>query len=412
MPDMRTLLQSAWMIDPNSPLHGKKRDVLVEDGIILEIATKINPSKARVIKQQDLAVSPGWIDSCARFCDPGMEEHETLETGIRAAHLGGFRKVLLMPSTLPPVDRKSSVDYIRRQGANPHVELLVAGCISEGRQGKQLAEIVDMTRSGALAFTDDKQSVSTELMSRALQYALQENALILSFPHDPGVAPGGQMHEGPVSVELGMKGIPPMAEEIRLMRDIELLRYHGGRLHVALVSTARSVELIRQAKKSKLNITCGVAAHQLVFRDHHLSTFDAHYKVLPPFRSDADAKALIQGLKDGTIDVICSDHSPADVEHTIREFEDASFGMSSIQSTFHFALTALCDEMPLDDILDKFTQGPARVFGIQDVTLEEGNQLTAFCATTRTTFERGQWASRSFNTPVIQQEWMGQVIPL
>ncbi|MFM7730190.1 MAG: dihydroorotase [Flavobacteriales bacterium] len=407
---MRTLLQSAWMIDPTSPLHGKKRDVLIEDGIILEIATKINPGKVRVVKMPDLAVSPGWIDTCARFMDPGFEEHETLESGIRAAQLGGFRKVLLMPSTSPAVDRKSSVDYIRRQGSNPHVELLVAGCISEARQGKQLAEIVDMKRAGALAFTDDKQPVGTELMSRALHYALQEDALIMTFPHDAGLAPGGQMHEGPISVELGMKGIPSMAEEIRLMRDIELLRYHGGRMHVALISTARSVEIIRQAKRQKLKITCGVAAHQLVYRDHDLRTFDTNYKVLPPFRSDEDVRAIIAGLKDGTIDVICSDHSPADNEHSVREFEDAHFGISSIQSTFHLALSALCDEMPLDDILHKFTHGPASVLGISDVGLAEGNQVTAFSATAKTTFDRASWASRSVNTPVMQQEWMGAVI--
>jgi dihydroorotase len=217
------------------------------------------------------------------------------------------------------------------------------------------------------------------------------------------------MHEGSVSVSLGMKGLPSLAEETRIQRDLELLRYCGGRIHFMLISTAKSVELIRKAKREGLAVTCGVAAHQLLFTDEDLRTFDSNYKVIPPFRSKEDRKALIAGLKDGTIDAIVSDHSPEDVEHKVREFEDANFGVSSIESSFCSAFTALEKYMTVEEVIEKFTSGPEGVLGLAPSPVSEGASVSVFIPDSNTEFTPSTWISKSKNSPVIGMSLRGEV---
>jgi dihydroorotase len=292
------------------------------------------------------------------------------------------------------------------------VNLLTAGTLSSGLEGKQLSEMFDMKQSGAVAFTDDKENVGTELMVRALDYSRNFDGMIISFPMDKGVNPGGMLHEGPTSVSMGLKGLSSASEEIRLTRDIELLRYCGGRLHVSLISTAGSVELIKKAKKDGLNITASIASHQLAFTDADMSSFDSNLKVLPPFRGESDKKALIKGLKDGVIDAICSDHSPEDHEHKVLEFEYANYGISSIQTSFAVAYEALKNTLSLEEILSKFTTGPAHVLKSELPIIKEGNSaaLTIFATETEQTFGKKEWKSKSINSPFFNTKFSVRVV--
>ncbi|MFY7706749.1 MAG: dihydroorotase [Flavobacteriales bacterium] len=409
---MKTLIKSALIIDPTSTHNGKKRDILIDKGIIIKIAASISDTKADIISGKNLCVSPGWIDLRANFRDPGDEHKEDLHSGLDAAEAGGFRFVVTMPSTNPVIDSKSQIEYITSRNAHHTVEVLPAGALSAKMEGKVLAEMYDMQQAGAVAFCDDKQNVSTEMMVRALEYAKNFHGLIMSFPYDGGVNPGGLINEGPSSVNTGMKGLSNTSEELRLMRDIELLRYTGGKLHVSLISTAQSVEFIRKAKKEKLNITCAIAAHQLAFLDSDLEAFDSNLKVLPPFRNAVDRKALIKGLKDGTIDAICSDHQPEDHEHKVLEFEYANFGISSIQTAFSVALTHLGDSIELPVLIEKFTTGPAKVLGMGISSIEEEYQaeLTVFETETERTFGKKEWRSKSINSPFFDKTLKGNVI--
>lgn len=411
---MKTLIKSATILSPESKYHGQVRDIFIEKGKIVQIGKNLSIEKAKIINLPQTYVSAGWIDLRANYREPGHEFKENLESGIRAAAKGGFSTVVLMPSTSPPVDNKSQIEYIINRSKSSPVKLLPAGALTHGMKSQQLSEMYDMHLAGAIAFTDDKQNVGTEVMTRALEYTSNFGGCVMSFPMHHGIIPGGMMHEGVVSTEMGVKGIPSVAEEIRLQRDIELLRYTSGRLHVSLISTAKSVELIRKAKKDKLAITCAIAAHQLCFTDEDLRSFDSNYKVLPPYRSKEDRKALINGLKDGTIDAICSDHCPEDVEHKVREFQDAEFGISCIETTFCSAFTALEKFLTPEDIINKLTTGPASVLGLQIGKIEEGqdSNLTVFTTAENTLFTATEWQSLSRNSPFIDKELRGRIIPL
>ena len=408
---MKVLLKSALILDPASRHHGKKRDVIIQGNTLLSIATELNDPKARVVPGKGWIVSRGWTDLTARSGEPGTEYKEDFQSLLAAANRGGFVRVAVLPSTLPVIDNKSAVQFMLTK-SNSRVEVLPIGALSQQLEGKQLAEMFDMQQAGAAAFSDDRGNLSTEIMCRALEYSKNLAATLMVLPIDRGLNGNGQMHEGPISVSLGMKGIPNLAEELRVQRDIELLRYCGGRLHFMLISTARSMDLIRKAKRDGLQVTCAVAAHQLMFTDEHLQSFDSNYKVIPPFRGKDDRKALIAGLKDGTIDAIVSDHCAEDVEHKVREFEDASFGISSIESTFCTAFTALEKNLTPEEIIEKFTAGPERVLGLSAQPLEEGfgAPVSIFNPEENTTFDAGTWVSKSKNSPVIGMQLRGRVM--
>jgi len=405
---MKVLLKSALIYDPTSAHHGKKRDVLLQGNKLLSIAPEIQDSRARSLSGKGFIVSRGWTDLSARSGEPGAEYKEDLSSLKAAARKGGFVQVALLPSTQPAADHKSAIRFIRDH-SDSHLELIPIGALSQKLEGRQLAEMFDMQQAGAGAFSDDRNNVSTELMCRALEYARNLQSLVITLPWDRGLNGNGQMHEGAVSVSLGMKGIPTLAEEIRVQRDIELLRYCGGRLHFMLISTARSVELIRKAKRDGLLVTCAVAAHQLLFTDEYLAGFDSNYKVIPPFRGKEDRKALIAGLKDGTIDAIVSDHCPEDVEHKVREFEDANFGISSIEASFCTAFTALEKHMSPEEIIEKFTSGPESILGLPAKSVNEGSHVSIFNSESNTEFTSAAWISKSRNSPVIGMILRGEV---
>lgn len=406
---MKVLLKSALIYDPTSEHHGKKRDVLLQGNRILSIATEIQDSRAKTTPGRGLLVTRCWTDLAARSGEPGSEYKEDFASLKRAARRGGYGRVALLPSTTPVVDNKSAIRFISEH-SEPGMELLAIGSLSQKCEGKQLSEMYDMQLAGAIAFSDDRGNVSTELMCRALEYSKNLDSVVVVLPWDRGINGNGQMHEGAVSVSLGMKGLPSLSEEIRVQRDIELLRYCGGRLHFMLISSAKSVDLVRKAKRDGLLVTCAVAAHQLLFTDEQLTSFDSNYKVIPPFRGKDDRKALIAGLKDGTIDAIVSDHCPEDVEHKIREFEDASFGVSSIESAFCIAFTALEKHMTPEEIIEKFTTGPEQIAGLAAQSVKEGSHASVFSTESHTEFSAATWQSKSRNSPVIGMKLRGEVL--
>lgn len=408
---MNIIIKSAVIICPSSKYHGKKRDILIKNGKIEDIKASIS-TEGKKISFPNLHVSLGWFDLCANFNDPGFEHKEDIETGLKAAASGGFTDVMITPATNPVISNKAMVEYALRKSEVSTTNLHVAGSLSSNKEGKQVAEYYDMMQAKALAFTDYKSPVNNaEMMHRALDYAKNYNTLVMSFPFDNQLCPDGQINEGQTSVSMGLKGMPNITEEIRLARDIELLRYTESKMHVLTISTAKSVEIIRQAKKEGLAITCSIAAHQLSFIDEDLQGYDTRLKVIPPFRTPADRNALIKGLKDGTIDVIISDHSPQDIESKKREFEHATFGISSIESAFGTANKQLGKEIGLDSLIEKITTSPREIIGQDLPKIEKGELaiLTLFDPQLPSEFDSKTMISKSKNTPFTKKDLTGKV---
>lgn len=375
-----TLLKRARVIDPGGPYNSKVVDVLIKKGTIEKIGNRIPAGKAKVVTSNDLHVSIGWFDSSVHLREPGHEYKETISTGLDAAAAGGFTGIAALPSTEPFTDSNSAIEFMLNKSAGHRVKLHPLGALSKGGKGEQLAELYDMHQSGAIGFTDDKPVSNTRLIMLGLQYQQQFNGTLVTYPCDRDLAANGQMHEGSFSVRFGMKGVPDLAEEIQLARDIKLQAYAGGHLHIGTISTAGSVALIREAKKSGARITCSVAAHNLLFDDAYLGSFDSRYKVMPPLRSQEHIDALIEGLKDGTIDGICSDHRPEDIEHKMLEFDHAAFGATSIEHAFAAANTALAGHMKINKIVERFAHGPRKAFGLPVTHIQPGTpaDLTFF----------------------------------
>lgn len=331
---MNILIKSATIIDSKSDFHNQTKDILVEKGLITKIGKSIkNPKKYKEIKFDNLHISQGWFDSSVCFGEPGYEERETLDNGLKTAASSGFTAVAVNANTNPIVDSNSDITFLKSRAKNNIVTLLPIGALTKSSEGTELAELYDMQNAGAVAFNDYKKSISNaNLLKLALQYSCGFNGLICSFPQDDNIAGIGVMNEHQTSATLGLKGIPNISEELQVARDLFLLEYSGGRLHIPTISTAKSVDLIRQAKSKKLDVSCSVAIHNLCLKDELVSEFDSKYKVLPPLRSQTDIDALIEGVKDGTIDMVTSDHNPLDVEHKRVEFDHASYGTIGLES--------------------------------------------------------------------------------
>ncbi len=405
---MRWLIKSARIVQPGHPLHEKHRDILIEDGVITSIRAKITEDHAQEVRYSELSVSPGWIDIQADFRDPGDEYKEGLNNGLDAAAAAGFTQVVLMPHTRPVVDSVGQLNYLLRERGRHPVTILPAGALSEGCKGEQLAELYDLHRGGAVAFTDDRHDLRGELLRRALDYTRSFDGLVMTRPYDTDLAGEGLMHEGLTSTRNGLKGIPVMVETTRIQRDLEILRYTGGRLHFQSISAAESVKLIRAAKREGLSVTCAVAAHHLFFTDKDLARYDRNLKVLPPFRTEKDRKALLKGVKDGTIDAICSDHRPEDIEHKKREFAQASYGIGAIEHTFSAALSAGVDEGTL---ITKLTTGAAGILGVAPPVLEEGLEanLTLYSPEGLDETDTSQLVSKAWNNPYIGRQLPGRI---
>ena len=406
---MNIIIKSAKIIDSSSPFHNKTQDILIENGKISKISKLIdNSNNYKEIKLENLHISQGWFDTSVCFGEPGFEERETIENGLNTAAKSGFTDVAVNANTYPVADNKSAIEFIKNKGNNSATSLHPIGSLTKNAKSKDLAELFDMQNSGAIAFSDyNKPIANANLLKIALQYAQNFDALVFSFPQDNSIAGEGLVNEHINSTKLGLKAIPSLAEEMQITRDLFLLEYTGGKLHIPTISTAKSVKLIKQAKKSGLNVTCSVAAHHLVLTDDELVNFDANSKVLPPLRTLKDVKALIKGVNDGVIDIITSDHNPIDVEHKKVEYSAAKFGTIGLESLFG----ALNKVLPLETLITCLTTKPKDRFGIKNASIYEGGKanLTLFNPDIETVFTEDAILSTSKNSVFLNKKLNGKV---
>lgn len=405
---MNLIIKSATIIDSKSPFHDKTQDILVEKGIITKIANRINnPKKYKEVALNNLHMSQGWFDSSVSFGEPGYEERETIANGLQTAAKSGFTAVALNPNTNPVINTNSEVSFLKSKADKHPVDLYPIGALTKHSNGEHLAELYDMHNAGAVAFSDYQKPVSDpNLMKIALLYASNFDGLVCSFPQDTGISGQGVMNENITSTTIGLKGIPTLAEELQISRDLFLLEYTNGKLHIPTISTTKSVALIREAKKKKLNVSCSVAIHNLFFTDDSLLTFDTNFKVSPPLRTNEDVNALISGLKDGTIDMVTSDHNPLDIELKKVEFDFAFNGTIGLESAFG-VLNSLFTTKTAIKLL---TKGKDR-FGIETNTINIGNRLntTLFDPITPSVFSEEDIMSKSKNSIFLDTGLKGVV---
>ncbi len=393
------------VIDPAAKMDAKL-SVHIEHGKIVSVSqSKKAPDGATVIDAAGCIVAPGFIDMHAHLRDPGFEYKEDIESGTRAAAAGGFTTVCCMPNTNPVNDSTSVTEYIleraRQVGA---IEVRPIGAITKGLAGENLAEIGDMAKAGAVAITDDGRPVmNSGIMRRAMEYAKAFDLVVISHCEDLHLAAGGVMHEGNVSTELGLGGIPAAAEEAMVARDIMLAELTGARLHIAHASSAGTVRLIRDAKERGVAVTAEVTPHHLTLTEEAVSDYDPNAKVNPPLRTEADKRALIKALADGTIDVIATDHAPHDITDKEVGFEDASFGMIGFETMLPLALALVHDRaLTMKRLVEALTSSPARILGLEGKgTLAPGKQadIVIFEPEHSWTVQAERFASKARNTP-------------
>lgn len=407
---MNLLIKGITIADPSSEFNGKTCDLRVEKGTIVEIGKNLELHKHEAVFEENGAVlSPGFFDLNCVFGDPGLETKEDIRTGTAAAAAGGFTGIAVMPNTKPVVHSKGEVEYILNRAKGNLVDIHPIGAISQNLEGKELAEMFDMQQAGAVAFAEAGKAIADDgFMSRALQYALGFDGLLFVHPENKALAGKAKVNESATTILLGMKGIPALAEEMQISRDLFLAQYHNAPLHISNVSTAGAVALIKKAKKDGVKVTCDVAAHQLVFTEELLNDFDSNYKVKPPLRSKADNKSLIAGLKDGTIDAISSQHRPEEIEFKNVEFEIANYGIIALQTVLPLLLKAGLDT-PL--IVEKLAFAPRKILKLEVPQIKEGSaaNFTVFSPAKEWKFDASSNQSKSANSPLINTVLKGKV---
>lgn len=410
---MQVHIRKARVIDPQSDYHDKVVDLLVEDGIITKIAANIKAGAETVIDAKGLCVSPGWVDTFADYREPGYEHKETITSGLAAAAAGGFTDVLLAPNTQPTLSSKSSIQYVLQHAAGHAVNLHPIGAASKNIEGKELAEMLDMRANGAMAFSDGwKPLQNANLVMKALEYITAFHGTLIQIPVDAALAAGGLMNEGVVSTGLGMAGIPALAETLMVYRDIELVRYTGSKLHLSGITTATSVAMVRKAKADGLAVTCSVTPYHLALTDDVLKGYDSSYKVSPPLRSEADRKALIKGLNDGTIDCIATHHCPHEWDAKEREFEYAADGMAIQELAYNILWDSLQDKVDIERLVTAMTLIPRDIFGLPERMVSRGSEaaLTLFTITGSHTLLPGAAQSIASNNPFMGKALNGRVL--
>jgi len=405
------LIKAATWVFPGHEKHEQTVDVLIQEGVIRAIDTDLasSSSDVTVIDGRHQYLSPGFFDLNATFGEPGLETKETIATGCAAAAAGGFTGVALQPNTQPALHSRSEITQVVQASKGHLVSVYPIGAISKDRTGNDLAELYDMKLAGAVAFSNGSKSVQQAgLMSRALLYCKGFDGLVMAFAEDYAISNQAKMNEGEVSTYLGMKGNPNLAEELMIARDIALATYHNAPIHFSTISTRGAVDLIRRAKQHGVSVTCDVAAHHLVLTDEAVKTFDSHYKVSPPLRTTADVEALKEGLLDGTIDAIVSQHTPHEVEYKRVEFETAKNGMIALQTVLPLLLQT---QLPLPVIIEKLTIAPRAILQLPVPAFAVGAManLVLFNTKENWTFDAETNKSKSNNSPFYQTSLMGKV---
>ncbi len=407
---MNALIKQATIICSPSPFHRQVKDVLVVDGIIKTIEDNISAENIQTITGNNLHLSIGWMDIFADFAEPGNEHRETLESGANAAAAGGFTDVMLVPDTMPTVSSKAQIEFLIERAKTLPVNIHPIGSVTKNAEGSALTEMYDMQNSGAVAFSDGKKSIQQSgLLLKALQYVSAKNAVIIQVPDDKSISEGGLMNEGIMSTKLGLPGNPAIAEVMMIARDIALLNYTDSHLHITGVSTKKGIDLINNAKKEGLQITCSVTPYHLFFSEEDLVEYDTNLKVNPPLRTREDVVALQDALRNGDIDCIASHHSPQCADDKICEFEYAKNGMISLQTLYGTVNPILKDTEQLVKI---FTENNRNIFGLKMPVIEEGALacMTIFEPDSKYIFEERNILSKSKNTPFVGKGMNGKVI--
>lgn len=406
---MNLIIRKAKIVDLKSPFHNQTVDVKITKGIIEEIGVSLlNIDNHQEFHHDDLHISQGWFDTSVSLGEPGFEDRETIANGLSVAAKSGFTGIALQPNSYPIIDNQSQVHFVKQKAASSSVELFPIGALTKGSEGKDLAELYDMKNAGAVAFGDYNKSLSNaNLMKIGLQYVQDFDGLVIAFCQDESIKGNGVANEGIVSTRLGLKGIPNLAEELIVERNLFLLEYTGGKLHIPTISTAKSAALIKKAKAKGLNVTCSVSVHHLVLTDEKLEGFDTRYKVAPPLRSEDHRQALIAAVLDNTIDCITSDHNPIDIENKKMEFDLAKNGTLGLESAFGALQTVL----PLEKIIEKLTFGK-QLLNIENQKIKIKNKasFSLFTVGDNWTFGKEHILSKSKNSAFIGQQMKGKAI--
>jgi len=404
---MNLILKNAIIVDSKSKYHFQNKDILIQSGIIKKIDDNIKVKDEKIISFKNLHISNGWFDSSVSFGEPGYEERETLENGLKTSSKSGFTDIILNPNTNPVIDSHSSVSHIYKKTNDSATKVHVLGALTKESLGNDMAELYDMHLAGAIAFGDYKKSLNdSNLMRISLDYVQNFNGLILSYPSDFNLSKEGLMHEGSVSLNLGIKGIPEIAETSILSRDLEILEYTNGRIHFPFISCEKSLNIIRKAKKNGLKVSCGVSIAHLIFTDDSLFSYNPNFKLHPPLRTKKDREALRKGLLDGSIDLVSSMHEPVNIEHKKVEFSKAIDGSISLESFFGI----LNSIYTLEKTISFLTKGKD-LFNIKQSMIEVGEKanITMFCPDTIYEFNDKHILSKSKNCAFIKSSLKGRV---
>jgi dihydroorotase len=407
---MNVLIKQAIIISPSSPFNGQTKDILVIDGTISAIANQIDEKADTVIAQDGLCISIGWMDMFADFGDPGYEQKESIETGVKAAAAGGFTDIMLIPNSQPIVDNKTQVEYTVQKARQVAVNIHPIGAISKKAAGKELSEMYDMRQSGAVAFSDGIESVQhAGLILKALQYVKSFDGTIIQIPDDTSIGANGLMNEGVTSTQMGLPGKPILAEELMVARDLKLARYADSKIHFTGISSPKSLDYIKRSKESGIKVSCSIAPYQIYFCDEDLVGYDTNLKLNPPLRTKADIQAVKNALLDGTIDCIASHHLPQHSDNKVCEFEYAKPGMIALETMF--AVLINCG-LPVVDFVQMQTVNVRNIFGLPVPEIKEGEtaKLTLFTPDTKFIFEESMIQSKSKNSPFIGKNLQGKVV--
>ena len=404
--NMSILIKSAKIIDADNSLDGKVFDIYIDKGIISNIDKNIDKPAKTIISRENLHVSIGWLDSSVCFGEPGLEEREDLENGIKSAGLSGFTDIVLNSETLPILDSKADISYIKSKTQNSVVSVHPLGALSKKSDSEELADLKEMYDVGCIGFNDFKKAIKNpNLLKTALQYVQHFDGLILSFPIEDSISKNAQVHEGEVSTKYGIKGFPPISEEIAVYRDLKILEYTDGKLLIPTISTTGSVKLIKEAKSKGLKVWCSVSINNLFFNDDKLKDFDTRFKVMPPIRDEKTRKELIKYVNDGSIDLVTCDHCPIDIDNKKTDFENSFFGSTGLESSFG-ALNSLFD---LNKTIKILTSG-YDTFSINKPSLSVGStaKLTLFNPDIKYTFSKSNILSKSKNSSFIDSKLKGK----
>lgn len=410
---MSTLIKNARIVNAQSSHHLSQKDILIERGVITAIKSNITTKAKNIIEGNDLHVSTGWIDLHAQFNEPGFEHKEDLKSGALAAKNGGFTTVVISADNHPVTDNKAQIRFIENQAKGLATEIKSFATLTEELKGQNFSELYDLHLSGAVGFSDGHHSIENpDLLKRALLYSKTFDGKVIVYPNDTRISQNGVVHEGEVSTGLGLKSIPSLSEEIRVARDLAVAEYCDAAIHFMHISTANAVDQIKRAKKRGLKVTCDVAIANLIWNDTVLTEFDSNFKVTPPLRTEADRKALVKGIKDGTIDCISTNHMPQNIEEKQCEFDLAGYGQSSIETAFSLYHTHLSKQIDLETWVSAISEKPRELFNQQVGVIETDQKanLTIFDTDTDWVVKSNDLKSKSKNNPTIGSTLKGKVV--